>query len=311
MNLRRKIPSAQSLFVFEAAARHLNFTAAGLELNVSQPAVSKTIRSLENTLACKLFHRNRGQLSLTPSGDILNQVLRKSFSRIEDAVDKISAEPSIEHIANMSVSTAFVSHWLLPQMDDLKTAFPTLKLGFQLAGGEMTGPIEPSDIGLRHESELPSTHNAVEFAPEWIIAVASPDYLEQNGSLDDPKGPGGHMLLNLENPRITWDLFLRQTANDSFRQHSELLVPDYSVVLQTALNGGGVALGFVSSCSHLLGRGLLKPASRVCWKTGKSYYLVRSAQSQSTAPLNQIVAWFCAQSQNKIEKVAALMRVLT
>ena len=69
--LRSFVPSANYLFAFEAAAWRLSFTAAAGELNESQPAVSKTIRLLEEATGLKLFKRDRGQLQLTTEGSCL------------------------------------------------------------------------------------------------------------------------------------------------------------------------------------------------------------------------------------------------
>jgi DNA-binding transcriptional LysR family regulator len=90
-NLRRKLPSANALFVFEAAARCGNFTRAAQELYVSQPAVSRMLARMEEYLGVQLFERVRGGLELTENGRILYDQVSAGFERIEAAVRGIEA----------------------------------------------------------------------------------------------------------------------------------------------------------------------------------------------------------------------------
>ncbi len=300
MTLRKQLPSAQSLFSFEAAARTLNFTTAGQSLNVTQPAISKSIHALEAHLGVKLFIRNKSGMQLTEAGKTLHNAAKLSFETLETAINHIKQQEPASNTLSLSVSTAFAAHWLIPNMENFKQAFPEVALNFQLTASEVTGPVAPCDLGIRHETEVSSGEHATPFSPEWIIPVASPDYIAQNGPLDQPTPTAQHSIVKLAQPRLSWDSFLDQTKQSLPQEYPEIRVPDYSVVLQTALNGRGVALGFITSVGYLIQQGLLVPALPYSLNTGRSYCIV-TAKSDTIAPLVQQVKDWIIQHSNSIQ----------
>lgn len=304
MTLRKKLPSAQSLFVFESAARTLNFTDAGALLNVTQPAVSKNIAALETHLGTSLFLRKKSGLTLTQDGDTLFRAVQLSFTAIEGAVDKISRNTPEKNVLTLSLSTSFAAHWLIPQMQEFRREFPDVTLNYQLTGGEVTGALGACDLGLRLETNVASEDHALPFAPEWLVAVASPEYIERNGMLDAPLVGGMQSLVKLDSPRISWQYFLEVTSQSLRQPLPEIRVPDYSVVLQTALNGRGVALGYVSSCSYLLQEGLLLPALPKTLKTNKKYCMVVNPNSHNLQLAMGVRHWICRQSSTILTNIA-------
>ncbi|RWM49483.1 MAG: LysR family transcriptional regulator [Mesorhizobium sp.] len=281
MTLRRKLPSTHALFTFEAAARSGSFSAAGRELNVTQPAVSKSIAALEEHIDTKLFYRGKSGLKLTPEGETLHRAVQLSFLAVETAIDQISGRNRPDDAVMLSLSTAFAAHWLIPQMEDFRGSFPDLTLDFQLTGGEAIGPISPCDLGVRLDTNVSSGDRAAAFAPEWLIALASPEYIKRNGMLDASSLKASHLLVTLASPRIGWQEFLNRTNQSLSMLLPEMRVPDYSVVIQTALNGRGVALGYVTSCGYLLREGILVPAMHRSLRTGHQYCLAYPANSRS------------------------------
>jgi len=307
MALRNKLPSAQALFTFESAARTLNFTDAGAILNVTQPAISKNIAALEIHLGTRLFRREKSRLSLTPDGDTLYRAIQLSFTSIEAAVDKISRGTVHENTLTLSLSTSFTAHWLIPQMQEFRCKFPDVTLNFQLTGGEATGALATCDLGLRLDSRVAPGDDALPFAPEWLVAVASPDYIAKNGTLDAPTEAGAHSLVKLDSPRISWQNFLDATSQSLGQPLPEIRVPDYSVVLQTALNGRGVALGYVSTCSYLLREGLLSPALNRTLKTRKNYCIVANPNSNNLQRAEDVRHWVCKRSSEILADIATTL----
>lgn len=291
MALRNKIPTANALFTFEAAAKTLNFTEAGRLLNVTQPAVSKSIGLLEKTLSTKLFTRHKATITLTPAGEKLYRAISLAFGSVEDVIDQISVKDRSNNNLTLSISTAFAAHWLIPQLDAFRRDLPEISLHFQLAAGEVSGAVAPCDLGLRLETKIDSNDHVVKFCPEQLIAVASPDYLERNGMLDQGKPGAKHSIVTLSEARITWETFLAETEQSISGEPVEMEIPDYSVVLQTALNGRSAALGFTSSCGYLIKEGLLVPVLQVSLQTNKSYYLVTSKPLQKNTTVFDMCEW--------------------
>src|SRR5438045_3395995 len=148
-SLRRKLPSANALFAFEAAARCGNFSKAALELYVTQPAVSRMLSRMEDHLGVRLFERAHGKVTLTESGEILYKRIADGFLGIEAALDEIEARRTGTDTITLSVSTAFTTHWLMPRMHKLRKEFPSVDVRFQLSSGPLRGPVKDVDLALR------------------------------------------------------------------------------------------------------------------------------------------------------------------
>lgn len=89
-------------------------------------------------------------------------------------------------------------------MQEFRRKFPDVTLNYQLTGGEVTGALGACDMGLRLKTYVAPEDHAISFAPEWLVAVASPEYIMKNGMLDAPHADGGHSLVKLDSPRISW-----------------------------------------------------------------------------------------------------------
>nr|WP_249160588.1 LysR substrate-binding domain-containing protein [Bradyrhizobium manausense] len=108
---------------FEAAARHLSFTKAGLELRVSQAAVSQQVRILEESLRVKLFRRLTRGLALTEEGEALLPAISDAFSQINQVLDRFE-NGRIREILTIGVVGTFASGWLLPRLRSFTAAHP-------------------------------------------------------------------------------------------------------------------------------------------------------------------------------------------
>jgi LysR family transcriptional regulator, regulator of gene expression of beta-lactamase len=116
-----------ALRAFEASARHLSFTRAGLELHVTQAAVSHQVKHLEESLGVPLFRRLPRGLALTEEGEALLPVLTESFRRIAGALDRFEGGRLREVLTLGAVGT-FVTGWLLPRLAEFRAAHPFVDL---------------------------------------------------------------------------------------------------------------------------------------------------------------------------------------
>lgn len=270
MVLRRRIPSSNSLFVVEAAARLGSFSRASEELNITQPAVSHAIATLEKYLGQQLFIRNGPRLSLTENGKRLGQVTTRAFTSIENVIIDMENTSQRDDIVTMSISTGMATHWLMPRYAQFLENFPNITLQFQLMPIRVFGPLNGCDLGLRIADRDETRRLDGRFAPERIMVVCSPGYLEEFGTLEQPKKP--HTLANLSGHPVDWTDFNGGARLDP--SHRELGFSDYSVVIHTALRGLGLALGWSSVISKLLLDGLLVKASDTVIETGRAYHLI-------------------------------------
>ena len=195
-NLRKKLPSANALFVFEAAARCGNFTRAAQELYVSQPAVSRMLARMEDHIGVRLFERVRGGIELTESGRILYTKISEGFNGIESAIREIEARATGVESVTLSVSTGFTTHWLMPRMSRLNEAFPSIDLRFQLISGRIGGPLVDVDLGMRFMQAGDIDENSVLVMPETLLPVCNPRY--QETSLTDAGREHGDTVIVMD-----------------------------------------------------------------------------------------------------------------
>ncbi|KVT55373.1 LysR family transcriptional regulator [Burkholderia ubonensis] len=276
-NLRRKLPSANALFVFEAAARCGNFTRAAQELYVSQPAVSRMLARMEDHIGVRLFERVHGGIELTESGRILYRKISEGLNGIEEAILEIEARATGVEPVTLSVSTAFTTHWLMPRMSRLNEAFPSVDLRFQLISGRIGGPLGDVDLGMRFLHEAEMGENSIRVMPEVLLPVCNPHYQEL--SRGGEWLAHGDTVIVMDDEERGWHARFAAFANETRRAASVLSFNDYAIVVQAALLGQGLALGWVNVVMYWLAQRALVPAvdellvtNRLCclsWAPGR------------------------------------------
>ncbi len=270
MVLRRRIPSSNSLFVMEAAARLGSFSRASEELNITQPAVSHAIALLEKHLGQPLFLRNGPRLRLTENGRRLGQATTRAFASIENVLLEIESTAQRSEVVTLSISTSMATHWLMPRYAQFMEKFPDITLQFQLMPIRVHGPLTGCDLGLRSADPDESRRLDGWYAPERVMVVSSPGYLEEFGSLEAPRKP--HTLADLSGYTVDWTDFAGGAPLD--HSYRRLSFSDYAVVIDTALRGHGLALGWTSVISKLLLDGQLVKACNTIVDTGRAFHLI-------------------------------------
>ncbi|SAL69904.1 LysR family transcriptional regulator [Caballeronia arvi] len=293
-NLRRKLPSANALFVFEAAARCGNFTRAAQELYVSQPAVSRMLARMEDHIGVRLFERVRGGIELTESGRILYRKISEGFSGIESAIREIEARATGVETVTLSVSTGFTTHWLMPRMSRLNQAFPSVDLRFQLISGRIGGPLVDVDLGMRflHDEEI--DENAVLVMPEMLLPLSNPRYHEQAQS--EAGRAHGDTVIVMDDEERGWHERFHAFAKKERHAAGMLSFNDYAIVVQAALLGQGIALGWLNVTSHWLAQGTLVPAEEELIVTSRRCCLLTPPNQPVRPIVADVRAWIIQEA---------------
>lgn len=145
--MRKHLP-LNALRAFEASARHLSFTKAGLELRVTQTAISHQVKQLEDLLGSSLFRRLPRGLTLTDEGLALLPVLTDAFSRIGAAIDRIEAKETREVVTVGCVGT-FATGWLLQRLDRFRATHPYVDLRLLTNNNRVDIAGDGLDLALR------------------------------------------------------------------------------------------------------------------------------------------------------------------
>lgn len=310
--LSRIIPSPRCLFVFETAARTGSFTAAAREFNVTQPSVSRSIAQLESDLQMRLFERRPSGLVLTAEGRELHVAVRLGLGRIVDTLRLIQdRQRASKPVVALSLSSSFVTHWLVPRLSEFNATFPGVDLRFELIAGVMRGGIpENVDLATRIVSDEDTLYHRWELAPEVVVPVCSPAYLAAHGRLDHEGDGSGHVFLNLTDHdlRGEWAGAWGKVLNASTRSGVWHKFSDYAVILQAAINSEGVALGWLSVVSSALAKGLLVPASLRQIDTGRRHRLIAPRAKWLPPHVADIAEWFSTQMAEDLRAVEAVLQ---
>ncbi|WP_292271941.1 LysR substrate-binding domain-containing protein [Mesorhizobium sp.] len=287
---RLRIPSPAGLVTFEAAGRHLSFTSAAEELCVSQAAVSSAIKSLEGALGVDLFVRQHKRIVLTEAGKRFYSDVALGLGHIARSAEAVRRTAEEKHVV-LSSSTAFASHWLIPRLPSFRVQHPEIEIRIQTADRDTDLGPDPHLIGVRRGLGDWPNYRAFRFGGENLIPVCSPGYLTQSGAPRDLLDLAGRTLIHLDEPhrpRPAWKDWFAHFGIDFTDLGEGLRLNDYSLVVQAAIGGQGIALGWTHIIDHPLSDGLLVPALAANWETGYAFFIV-SNRSVDLAPEAKLV----------------------
>ena len=297
------LPSSNALFVFDAAARNGSFTAAAAELNVTQPAVSRMLGRFEDYLGVRLFDRTAGGATLTEEGELLYRRVTDGFRSIESGLVEIERRRRGTETVTLSVSSAFTNHWLMPRIDKLQREFPNVDLRFQLISGSLRGAVENVDVGMRfRDQDDPETNGAL-VMKEVMLPICSPGYRDTNVAR---KPAEGRTIIKLADTPEDWVTQYPGALTGRSGAAKALSFSDYAVVVQAALLGQGVTLGWITVVAHWLLTGALVPASASLVSTRRVCELVTPRNRPIRPVAVEIRDWIIAQMRNDIAAIDKL-----
>ena len=258
--LIRRVGRLQRLAVFEAAARLGSFTAAARELEMTQPAVTRQLRALEESVNTALFHRTSNRSELTDAGRTLLLEVSRSFSGIEGALAGLGQRAELFVLA---CYPGFAQQWLVPRLDRVQEALGGRELRLWLFDREadLAGGAFDAAIQVGHGA-FPAVDCELLF-PESVFPVAAPA-LARARSLEASSSPERLLdvpLLHMDDgdrPWMSWGEWFGRFGLDVSRQPGRVLFNNYPVVLQQAVAGRGVALGWRHLVDDLLADGVLE-----------------------------------------------------
>jgi DNA-binding transcriptional LysR family regulator len=295
-SLRALVQSPSSLFSFEAAARLGSFTKAGAELNVTQGAISRSIKQLEESLGVQLFLRQKGRVTLSEVGERFFADVTMGMNYIRRSIDAISQKGD-HGFVTISVSTAYATFLFVPRVGRFRAAHPEIDLRLQTTDKDIDIGVEGLSLGIRRGNGTWPQYDAAFLTDEVIEPVCSPAFLKENpiDSLDDLVKSKLIHLVEPYRPRPTWrDWFASQGLPE--RDVRGLEFNDYAVCLQAAIEGDGVALGWRHLTRDMIKRGALVRPLKNQMKTGIGFYVVTPKGRRLSAHAALVRDWLLSQS---------------
>lgn len=238
----RPIPPLLSLRVFEAVARHLSFSSAAQELNVTQSAVSHHIKKLEADLGLPLFERRPRAVALTEAGQAYQVHVAAAFERLRLGTEAIRAA-SAPSVLTVGLLASFGTRWLASRLRGFHAAHPGIELRLRpdialadLARAEV-------DVAIRYGRGKWPGLRARKLMPERLAVVCAPGLLAGQGRPRRPQDLLRFPILSSHaSEPFEWAAWAARFGLD-LGQAQTLHLHDYNIVVEAALAGQGIAMG--------------------------------------------------------------------
>ncbi|MEI1682966.1 LysR substrate-binding domain-containing protein [Acinetobacter baumannii] len=299
----KPLPPMNSLIVFEAAARHLSFTKAANELNVTQGAISRQIRQLEEYLGKELFLRVNRNISLTPTGMQYYQTIYSALLDVAKATAEIKKWQG-EHQITVATTNAMAALWLLPKV----AAFQQNNEGVDLRilTTESISDLHKMDfdLALFYCRIPPAEMRVTTLFPEEVFPVCSPNYLAQFKEDSSPEEIFGKALLYLDDSQkdwITWTEWFEAVNYPVVKPKNRVNINNYPMLLQAAINGQGVALAWGSLVDDYLQSGALVRPVETVLRTQANFSMLEPAdRGVIPSSVKQFRSWLLDQLPGQV-----------
>lgn len=294
---KHALPPLSALLPFEAAARLGSFTRAASELHLTQGAVSRQVRALERNLGQRLFERRNRAVFLTEAGQAFAESVSKSLEEISASAASLRAEAGQAEVV-LSLELYLAVYWLMPRLSDFHQRFPSVPLRIAAATQPLVDRSAPFDLAIQCAGRVSGDHQAIHWAPETIYPVCSPSYLAGHGPLSvlDLKR---RALLHFEDRPGDWldwrGWFGQLDIEPPAEPDRGARYDSYPVMIQAAVAGHGVALGWGRGLRALIDSGQLVPAVEESVRLERGIVIYRGRQAKERGDSERLLAWLKEQ----------------
>ena len=272
MDSFNQFPSLNFLHTFESVARHLSFTNAAKELFVTQAAVSHQIKALEDYLGVKLFLREKRKVFLSDEGQKLLPSVVSGLQGIADSLENIHNYDAEDTIV-VGVGSSFSANWLVQRLGTFYQKYPEVNLHMKISNNDLDFVADGTDLavvwgkgdwqGLMCEQLM-----VVEFTP-----VCSPELLNKTHPLKTPEDLIHYPLLDDPDYEV-WQEWFVEAGIQERKYKRRTVIRDSNVLINSTLDGHGIALCAVGIVQEYLDSGRLIRPFELSITGGGFYYLV-------------------------------------
>ncbi len=288
---RRFLPSIPSLLALEAVDRLGSASAAAEELSLTQSAISRQLKSMEEQLGVDLIQRSQMRLHLTPAAQEYVQVARQALTQLAQASLKLKANPTGGSL-NLSILPAFGMHWLAPRLQDFARRHPEVTVNLNTRLRPFDFETEHFDAAIHFGQQDWAGVNYLPIMREDVLPVCSPDLLPENA--EDIGWLTEAPLLHLETRPDAWEKWFAAQGCEVTGIHG-MLFDQFSTMGQATIHGLGVAL----LPSYLIEADLAAGRLVLAWHgPGVSlgdFYLVWPQSRAESEPLRSFRVWLQGQ----------------
>jgi LysR family glycine cleavage system transcriptional activator len=303
----RTLPSLNGLRVFEAAGRHMSFTLAAEDLCITQGAVSRAIRSLEDELGVPLFKRFARHLEFTEEGRRLWISVHDAIGLLERAAQQISPSNGVR-VLTVNVLPTFATKWLMPRLVDFNNKHPNIEvrmttsirpvdfsredIDVAIRVGHPDGTVPPKGsprIDLSMVEKLEDVQME-KLLPDELVPVAAPGLVEQN-QLSNAADLLNYTLLHNSTRHEAWHDWLKSINGPGLQSTKNVHFGHFFLTIQAAIQGQGIALIPRILVEEDLAAGRLVTVHSASVPSAGSYYLLSRKSNWSSPKVRVFREW--------------------
>src|SRR6266481_2939801 len=303
-NRRYRLPQLGFIQGFEAAARNLSFTKAAEELFITQSAVSRQIKALEDHLGVALFERRQRALALTESGHALYRVATDVLERLQAAADQLRASGRTRQLS-LTTTTGFASLWLIPRLQRFTSLHPDVDVRISATTAVINLERSLVDLAIRYCRPEDVPERAIRLFGEEVVVVCSPSLLrDRSRPLKRPPDLKHHVLLHFDYAGaqfLDWGTWLTSLGIGDLRPAGALHFSQYEQMIQAAISGQGVALGRQPLVNDLIQSGALVAPFRKSLVGSRAYFIIESEHGAAKPHVRQFAAWLVEEAKGSTQ----------
>ncbi len=298
----RHIPGLASLKAFDASARHLNFTRAAAELNVTPAAVSHAIKELEDAVGVTLFQRTSRHMQLTRQGQILRPAISEALEGLTRALQRIRQLENPTQ-GRVTASPSIAAKWLVPRLDRFLESMPGADVRIDVSSEPLDFEREDIDLAIRFGEGIYPGLQVEKLFHDTLFPVCSPDLLKGAKRLREPRDLLQFTLIHLDWEAQgavwpNWRMWMQAAGVKDFNDTRGLHFSQTSLALQAAIDGHGVALGDSTLVGDDLAAGrLVKPFELSLRSPAQFAYHLITRRDNSDRPMTRAFRdWIIAEA---------------
>ena len=295
------MPPLDLLVGFEAAARHLSFTKAGDELYLTQSAVSRQIKELEDQLGVALFQRRHRALALTEAGQQFYAAAAQVIGTMRTATERLRTQAGRRRPLAVTTTHSFAALWLIPRLAGFTREHPGVDVRITADTRVQDLERDGLDVALRHGPSALAGPNAIRLFGEKVFPVCSPKLLKKK-PLAVPADLRNHVLLQYDDPDVRhpwlhWKTWLEVERIADLRPAGTLSFSGYEQIIPAAVAGHGVALGRSPLVQDLLESGELVAPFKSQADPARAYFAIVAKSAATRPEVTAFVEWLKTEAR--------------
>jgi LysR family glycine cleavage system transcriptional activator len=295
-DMAKQLPPLTWLRAFEASARHLSFTNAAAELNLTQAAISKQVKLLEYHLREPLFFRKPRSLILTRVGEAYLPKVRDAFERLAAGTEEVFGNRRSE-VLTVRSAVGFSVNWIAPRLYKFLEAHP--KTPVRLVSSVWGDSLDTDrfDMDIQYGSGKWSGFLSDRLTYETVTPVCAPALLNGPVPLATPSDLARHQLLHVIGYEEGWADWLKAAGASGVNAGQGLQFDTSLLVFEVAKSGVGVALGRSSMAAPELTAGALVAPFDLALPVKEAFYLLRPAEGPEHPDAAVFRDWLSAEAE--------------